>query len=264
MADRPYRGPIDYEKLGHYLRALSVPTRILLLEKLQHPRTPSEIELPPFRRDADLRPDRVLSRQTVEQHLDVLEEAGLVRSRPAKRGGQSVTEFLVNQERLFTLVDEVRRLSLMRVATGAGAGATGPATFRLRPRETSGSRVLQDALPATVRADVDADPVLLPEGPSLVLVSGPLEGKAFPLAGAGSWRIGRAAEAEVSLAYDPFVSALNSEVVRDGDAFRLVALAGSKNGTTLNWRMLEPGKPVPLASGDAIGLGRSLVVARGL
>lgn len=242
MPDRPHAGAVDHERLGQYLRALSVPTRILLLQKLQLPHTPSEITLPPFRRDAGLRGDRALSRQTVETHLRKLEEVGLVRSRPSRRGGQAVREYLVNEERLFTLVDEVRRLALIR-----GVAMPGMAT-RSRP-----ATMAKDAAPAEVE---------LPGGPCLVLVSGPYEGKAFALAGAGPWVVGRAKDADVSVPYDPFVSARNTELRRDGAGFVARTLPASRNGTTLNWRLLGEGQEARLAAGDTLGVGRSLLVAR--
>lgn len=244
MADRPFQGAIDHERLGAYLRALSVPTRILLLQKLQMPHTPAEIQLPPFRRDPGLRGDRVLSRQTVESHLQKLEEAGLVRSRPTRRGGQVAREYLVNQERLFTMVDEVRRLALIRAATGDA-----PLGTRSRP--------------ATMAAQAEPAQVALPPGPALVLVAGPFEGRAFALDGAGPWTLGRAKDARVCLDYDPFVSARNTEVARTGRGFEVRSLPESRNGTTLNWRLLGRGENAPLAPGDTLGVGRSLLVARG-
>lgn len=244
MADRPHRGAIDYERLGHYLRALSVPTRILLLQKLQLPHTPAEIQLPPFRRDPGLRGDRVLSRQTVEEHLRKLADVGLVRSRPARRGGQAAREYVVNQERLFTMVDEVRRLALIRGAPSAPTGT--------RSRG------------ATMMAEGEAPKVELPAGPSLVLVAGPFEGKAFSLAGPGPWLVGRSKDAHVSIDYDPFVSSRNTELAREESRFVLRSLPESRNGTTLNWRLLARGETVALAPGDTIGVGRSLLVARGL
>lgn len=245
MPDRPHAGAIDVERLGQYLRALSVPTRILLLQKLQLPHTPAEVKLPPFRRDAGLRGDRTLSRQTVESHLRKLEAAGLVRSRPARRGGQAAREYLVNQERLFTLVDEVRRLALIRPAAGEG---------------TMGTR----SRPATAHHGDPGDAPALPRGPALVLVAGPLEGKAFPLEGAGPWVLGRSRGADACLDYDPFVSSRNTEVAREGAGFAVRSLPESRNGTTLNWRLLGKGERAPLAAGDTLGVGRSLLVARGL
>ena len=125
LGGRAYRGAIDHEKLGAYLRALSVPTRILLLQKLQWPQTPSEIELPPYRKDRGLGEDRALSRQTVEEHLRKLEEVGLVRSRAATRAGQPVREYLLDTARLFVVVDELRRLGVLRAAAGNTGFAPG-------------------------------------------------------------------------------------------------------------------------------------------
>lgn len=245
LPDRPHTGAIDHERLGQYLRALSVPTRILLLQKLQLPHTPSEIKLPPFRKDADLRGDRTLSRQTVESHLLKLAEVGLVRSRPARRGGQEVREYVVNQERLFTMVDELRRLALIRAAASVApvGTVTGAGTMAGAPEPPA---------------------VQVPVGPCLLLVTGPYEGKAFPFAGAGPWVVGRSKDAQVSLDYDPFVSTRNTEVARDGARFALRSLPESRNGTTVNWRLLGKGEAVPLAAGDTIGVGRSLLVARGV
>lgn len=243
MADRPYRGPIDHERLGEHFRALSVPTRILLLTKLQLPRTPSEIELPPFRRDAGLRDDRALSRQAVQEHLDRLVEVGLVQARAARREGQAAREYFVDEARLFTLVDEVRRLALLRSPVGTGGD----------------TRKAAD----TADGEEHAEPPPLPAGPSIVLVSGPHEGRAFALAGEGPWTIGRARECSVPLEYDPFVSAHNSEIRRSGARFTLHALPDSRNGTAHNWRMLAPDAPATLAPGDTVGVGRSLLVVRG-
>jgi DNA-binding transcriptional ArsR family regulator len=245
VTDRPHRGAIDYERLGQYMRALSVPTRILLLQKVQLPHTASEVKLPPFRRDAALRADRSLSRQAVEGHLRKLEEAGLVRSRPTEREGQPTREFLVNQERLFTLVEDVRRLALIR------ASSPGPQAAATAPR--------------TMEADAELQQVAtLPEGPALVLVSGPYEGKCFPLALHGPWAIGRSKDAQVPIDYDPFLSAHNTEILREGGRFLARTLPASRNGTTVNWRLLRRGEAAPLRAGDTLGVGRSLLVARGL
>lgn len=243
MPERPYRGPIDHDRLGEHFRALSVPTRILLLSKLQIPRTPSEIDLPPFRRDPGLREDRALSRQAVQDHLDKLVEVGLVRTRAARREGQPAREYYIDEARLFTLVDEVRRLALLRAPAGGGRTASRDATFAAPGRD-------------------DAEPPLA--GASLVLVSGPHEGRAYPLAGPGPWTVGRGAACAVPLGYDPFVSSENCEVRRDGDRFFVRALPGSRNGTTVNWRLVGPDADAPLVSGDTLGVGRSLLVARGV
>lgn len=243
MADRPHRGEIDHEKLGAYLRALSVPTRILLLEQLRWPRTASEIELPAFRKDRGMRPDRPLSRQAVEGHLEKLREVGLVRTRARQRDGQRVKEYLVNASRLFVVVDELRRLSRIRPPPGAREGWS---------RSVEG----------TVSGEGDERPVELPSGPALVHVTGPDEGTSIALEGKGPWIIGRDPEVAVPVTHDPFVSARNSEVARVGDRHVLRDLPSSSNGTTLNWRLVSPNERAPLAPGDTIGVGRTLLVLR--
>ncbi len=249
---RAYQGEIDYERLGAYLRTLSVPTRILLLQKLQHPQAPSEIELPPFRKHRDWQEDRTLSRQAVEGHLKKLEEVGLVRSREGDREGQPVREYLLDSARLFVMVDELRRLSLLRPApsvAGGWAGATGDMQ--------------------TVDRDGGSSAVELPEGPALVLVSGPLEGTVFPFEGEGPWVVGRSTAAAASISHDPYVSGQNAEVWRGdegteegGDGWFIRDLPSSSNGTALNWRLLEKGEAAQLKPGDTVGVGRSLLVFR--
>lgn len=243
MTVRAYRGPIDYERLGRYFRALSVPSRVLLLQLLQVPRTPSEIELPAFRRAREHRDDRIVSRQTVESHLKKLETAGLVRSRPAERDGQRVREYIVNAPRLFVVTDELRRLSLIQPA---------PGTAREWTTQEQGTH------DATNIAELPP----MPETPALVLASGPYEGRAFALEGPGPWTLGRAEACDVSLTFDPFVSSENCRIVRDDVGLILHSAPGATNGTTVNWRHLRDGGSTPLKPGDTIGVGRTLLVFR--
>lgn len=246
MSDRPYRGEIDFERLGRYCRILGVATRLQLLQKLQRPHAVADIRLAPFRMDRTRAPDRPLSRQAVETHLHKLEEIGFVRSRLVQREGRETNEYMVNQPRLFTLVDEMRRLSLMRPA--ADAGLTAGRSHALTAQATS--------LAPSRRA--------IPSGPCLVLVSGPLEGRSFPLEGDGPWLVGRAEAAAVSLEYDPFVSGRNAEVWTEGKKWFLHDLPGSRNGTMVNWRLLDEGEHTQLLPGDTVAFGRSLLVVRGI
>lgn len=244
MTDRPHRGEIDFHALGRYFRALSVPSRIQLLQKLQVPQSSSEIRLPAVRKDAGHRADRPVSRQTVEAHLRTLSDVGLVRVRGGERGGRRVREYIVNQPRLFTMADEVRRLTLMRPAPS------------VLTRGTGGGGATAQAAGATGIAP-------LPPGPALVLVSGPHEGTAYGLRGPGPWTIGRGPDADVALAYDPFVSTSNSVLRRVGHGFRIRTLAGARNGTTVNWRLLAGDEDAALGPSDTVGVGRSLLVFRG-
>lgn len=233
---------LDPERLTAYLRALAVPNRVELLRKLQVPRTIGEIELRPARHLQARSPDRRLAWQTVESHVKKLQELGLVHARASQRGGRSVKEYVVNHARLFLIVEELRLLGLLRPAPGVGLD-TQTGTGPLGP-------------------SLEAQAPPLPEGPALVLPAGPLEGTAFPLRGQGPWVIGRAPGLAVSLPYDPFVSAENSEVRRGPSGFVIRDLPGSHNGTRVNWRRLAAGEEVLLCPGDAVGVGRSVLVFR--
>lgn len=243
VTDRPYRGQIDYERLGAYLRVLGVPTRVLLLHKLQVPRAAGEIQLPAFRRARDHRDDRPISRGGVEKHLAALEEAGLVRSRATTREGKPAREYVVNPARLFVIVDELRRLSLLRPPPTAVSEWTAPADGTVpRPGAEGGAA--------------------LPDGPALVLASGPSEGTPLPLEGEGPWTVGRGASCEIVIPHDPFVSQANCVLRAEGRRFFLRDLPTATNGTTLNWRLLPRGAEAPLVPGDTVGVGRSLLVFR--
>lgn len=236
MPGQADRAASDRE-LCRYLAALSVPNRIALLRKLQLPHALGDIALPAVRARGALQPSRALSRTAVQEHLGKLHELGLVEARSVVRDGRRVTEYVVNHARLFVLVEELRDLGLIRASRGGPEG--------------------------TVAGAATEGEVRLPQGPALVVVGGPLEGAAFALSGAGPWRVGRGEGLEVPLPHDPFVSKENA-VVRGKGAARVVeALAGSKNGTRVNWRPLRPGETAALAPGDVLGVGRSLLVFRG-
>lgn len=239
MGDARAKASIDYERLAEYLRALSVANRLELLRKLQVPMAVSEIKLAPSREDRERAPDRPISRQAIEKHLDRLQELGLVNARAATRGGIPATEFTTNHARLFVVLDELRRLSLVRSGIETESRGTDPTTVR------------------------EVSPPEIPPGPALVLASGPLEGTVFPLEGPGPWVIGRERGASVILPYDPFVSKENSRLTRErGGALLIEDVPGSRNGTLVNWRRLAEGERAPLVGGDAIGVGRSLLFLR--
>lgn len=237
MTERREAAGLDTAKLSAYLRALSMPNRLDLLRKLQQPHALGDIKLAPSRKDRDRNPARALSRQAVEEHLQKLEDLGLVHARTSEREGRVVTEYVVNQARLFVVVEELRRLSLLRPVhlSATAQGHTGP-----RSRD----------LPE------------LPTGPAFVLAGGPLEGTAFPLVGSGPWFVGREKDASVALPFDPFVSKANAKVWRDGDAFYVEALP-AKNGTRVNWQPLAQGEVRPLRPADTLGVGRTVLLLRG-
>lgn len=231
----------DYAKLGRYLRVLSAPNRLILLRKLQLPHAIGDIHLKPFRKDPDRDPDRPISRQAVDKHLGKLQALGLVRSRTVERGNREVTEYVVDQAGLFQLVEDLRALGRIRP----------PAD--LAPDQTEG-----DTPPAEDRWPTP------PDGPALLLVGGPQEGRAFPLAGSGPWTVGRDEACDAALPYDPFVSSKNTIVTRRRGAVRVRDVEGSRNGTWVNWRRVPADEDRRVEPGDVLGVGRSLLVFRGI
>ncbi len=232
---RPDRdAPLDYLSLGDTLAALGYPLRLALLDKLRFPHQLKDIRLAPHRVSRDANPERAVARQTVQAHLRLLVDEGLVHQEET----HGATSYVANPARLYAITEDLRRLSLRYAGTGQGADETAPVGVAARG------------------ADV--------EGPRLVLVHGVYEGKAFPLtaetAREGAWTVGRRKEASVPLDYDPYVSSRNSVVERDGGGFAVRDVAGSRNGTSVNWVPLPAGGARRLRSGDVVGVGRSLLV----
>jgi DNA-binding transcriptional ArsR family regulator len=232
--------PLDYDTLAEFLKALSYPARLELLDKLRFPKTASEIRLAPRRVQPGENPDRPSARPTVLGHLELLVEAGLVKDEEFEEHGHRVHRYVVNPMKLYGLTEELRRLSTMY----AGRGGAGDATGTLAGAE--------DVAPAT--------------GPRLVLVHGVYEGKSFALAPGlahdGGWVIGRKRGLPVCLDYDPYVSFENAVVEQRGGGFRVRDLTDSKNGTAVNWATLPKGGEGALEAGDIIGVGRSLLCFR--
>lgn len=241
MERTPAEPATGAERLEPYLEVLANSRRLELLGLLRTPRTLDEIHLTAGDVEEG-RPERPLTRQGVQNHLDRLVEAGLVRVRPTERRGKRILlEYVVDHSRVFALLEELRAL------------ATLESRVPLDPQLTQ----RLEAVPEQSSAD----------GPKLVLVHGLREGRAFPLlpsqlGGGRGWIVGRAAEAHVRLDYDPFVSNENAEVLRDHEGFRLLDLRSARNGTYLNWRRIPLGGEVPLREGDVVGVGKSLLVFR--
>ncbi len=227
---------IKYDQLEEYLKALSHGRRLELLHLLQVPRCLPDIRLTPGKQRAGDAPDRPVSRQAVQRHLDTLLELGLVVAHPAQDG--RAKEFVVDRQRVYQVLEELRRVGML----------------------TAASFVSDDV---TVEAGRTQARVLKP-GPKLVLVHGYVEGKVYPLAPRdpeeeGGWMIGRKPDLSISLDYDPFVSLVNSEIVLRGDGYHVQDLGTSKNGTWLNWQPVGADGS-RLNPGDVLGVGRSLLV----
>ncbi|HEX2022902.1 MAG TPA: FHA domain-containing protein [Candidatus Thermoplasmatota archaeon] len=231
----PKPGPTERDRrLAAALDAVSNPLRLAILRQLRAPRSLTEIELRADGEDPDAPSPRLLARQTVKAHVDRLVAAGLVDAKEGERLGRATLEYVVNHAMIFAYAEEFRDLA------------------RLRPAVDPSLDTLGGGLAAAPAR---------PRGPALVMVKGLEEGRAFPLAGGDRWTIGRAATCEVCLHFDPYASAENAVVARDGGRFTLADLPGSRNGTRLNFQDLGA-SPAPLATGDLVGVGRTLLLFR--
>lgn len=224
-----------YDGLAVLLGALAYPVRLQLLGLLRIPHTLQDIKLGARRGDAGSAPAATAARQTVHAHLRKLEAAHLVRTERVEVGGREVRRYSVNAQKLYALVEDLRRLSVLYAGQGNVQDLTGSLPFDARPAQES--------------------------GPRLVLTHGVYEGKVFSLAAVGKdhWVIGRGRDAAVVLDYDPFVSVEHARIERRQDGFDLVDL-GSKNGTLVNWRPVPSQGRRRLQPADVIGVGRSMLV----
>ncbi len=226
--------PIDYQTLAERLTALGSPTRLELLSLLRLPRKLTEVILRPRRVQPGENPERASSRQTINLHLDKLEEAGFIRKELIEHEGRRLNLYHANTQRLYEVVEELRRVQMLY------AGADSEATT-----------TLGTGLPPAARAT----------GPRLVLVHGLYDGKIFlldkGLADERGWLVGRKRDLAISLDYDPFVSLENSLVTHRRGQFQIQDIEGSKNGTIVNWELLAPGATHELRTGDIIHVGRS-------
>jgi DNA-binding transcriptional ArsR family regulator len=233
--------PVDYDKLEEYLQALAYTSRLELLHLLRQPRVLQDIRLAPRQLRPGDNPDRNVARQTIRAHLEKLEEIGVVVSREASGEGQRGKEYLVNTQRMYQVLEELRKVATITTGTPA---------------------------PRLDTVDLGAaKPPTMEDGPKLLLVHGLVEGKVFPLRrsdlkdGRG-WVLGRKPGLHVSLDYDPYVSVENAEVLPTPGGLALMDLRSSKNGTFLNWRRLDKDERATLTPGDVIGVGRSTLVYR--
>lgn len=233
--------PVDYDSLAEFLKALSNPVRLELLDALRFPRMVGEIKVAPQRLAPGDNPDRPAARQTLQAHLDRLVAADLVREDLVKAGERSLRRYAVNSQKLYVVTEELRRLSTHHAGRGSEEVSTHDASARA------------------------PQPAGRAKGSRLVLVHGVYEGKAFQLDAStadatGGWTIGRKRGLPVSLDYDPYVSTENARVRRAGETFSIEDLPDSRNGTRVNWEPIPPGVAHALEPGDVIGVGRTLMV----
>jgi DNA-binding transcriptional ArsR family regulator len=228
-------------QLAAALAALANPVRLALLRQLRRPHVLTEIRVRAVETSRGPGPaDRTLARQSVREHLGKLLEIGAVEARDVKRESGPAVEYILNHQTLFSLAEEFRGLA------------------RLRPTAELGAQTLRG--PPAAEAP-------LPAGPCLVLVHGLEEGKTYaltpPASGTRTWSIGRRRGVAVSLDFDPYVSAEHSAVVWADGAHWLEDIPENRNGTLLNFRPMPRGGRHHLATGDLVGVGRSILMFRG-
>ncbi len=207
-----------FDSLARNLEALSSPTRLEILHALRTPRPLHEIRVRPSAVLPGENAERPLARQAVAKHLDFLGDVGLV-SRTEEGASVRGDAYVLNHERLFAIVDEVRNLAKLRPA------------------------LLEPPVPGETTERALGPEAHLPPRPRLVVAYGRDDGVAFALpADRAEARIGRDPTSDVVLDYDPYVSASHSAVRRlpDGAGFVLVDL-DSRNGTWVNWSRLPRG-----------------------
>lgn len=231
----------EVEELADHLRVLANPNRLRLLYELRRPRSVSQIELPPETVADGENPDRAISHQAVRDHLSKLRSIGVLTTERREHKGNILDEYVLNHQRLFALIEELRSLGELR--------ATEPA-----PQEE------------TIPGDRET-PSEMQSGPRFLLVRGQGEGRVFPLRSENltsdrGWVIGRKQGLAVTLDYDPFVSAENSELLMDGSGFKLINLRSSRNGTLLNFEPLAPGASAEIKHGDIVSVGKTSLVFR--
>lgn len=233
---------IDYAALALKLRTLGHENRLRLVALLRQPRPIGDLLLPPGPGRSGDRPERPIRRQSVLDHLHLLQEIGLVRAQKGSKARSAQFEYVTVRAQLFALMENLREVLQAQSTSSAG------------PLETVA------ALPWSRQPTA-------PQGPRLVLVQGADPGRAFPLrqtdlASGRGWIIGRKESCHVSLDYDPYASSETAEVIRDATGYRIIDLRTARNGTWLNWARLPLGETAPLRTGDVIGVGRSLLLFR--
>lgn len=226
----------EFAWLAKILAALGSERRLELLHALRAPKALHEIRIMTSPEDSGA-PGRPISRQAVAYHLQPLRKFGLV-ERMGDDADAGRERYVLNHERLFALIDELRSLA------------------RLRPLGTPVASMGQTLDKSSSRAGA------LPPPPRLVVTYGREDGVAYPLHGSAgkTWQIGRSAQCEIRLDYDPYLSGRNTIVERTTDEFMVRDLPNNRNGTWINWIRLPIGGAMKLRPGDVLMVGRTTLV----
>lgn len=231
----------DLQRLAVYLKALANPNRLALLYGLRVPTPVAQIHLHPQTVSSGENPQRSISEQAVRDHLTKLRQVGIVAVQRGERDGVVLDHYVLDHQRLFAVVEELRRLGELRADTELAHDETLVAS--------------------------DGDRAAPPEGPGLLLVRGQREGRIFPLRPADrmsgrGWVIGRKNGLAVSLDYDPFTSGEHAEILLEGGTYRIMDLRTNRNGTLHNFEAIPRGSAAALRHGDVVSVGRTHLVFR--
>lgn len=228
--------------LERSLDALGFENRLSLLSILQDPKTLEEIELQPAAQNGDARSERCLTRQGIQYHIDQLREVGLVDAERVRQDGRVKNRYRLRRTSLFALGEALRMLANDTTADEL----PGP----------------DAAAPFTWDDETDSD-----HRPGLRIVHGASIGRFYPLdrqpdAKDRGWVIGGGDSADVRLTIDPWVDDQVAEIIRRDDGFQLLDLRASSCRAVWNGHELGLGDSQPLATGDLVGAGRTLMVFR--
>lgn len=229
--DAPARVTSD-EEAAELLQALASPVRLRILSALVRPMLVTELRIAGERGSSSA----LAARQTLQAHLDRLEEVGLVGVVDVERNGRSYRGYVASTERIRDAKAALREI-VDQLDHRGRAAADG--TFLLD------------------RAELRA-------GPHLTLLSGTRREVHVPLGTAPGiprrWSIGRSPSADVVVRDDPYVSGINAFIEWIDDALVVRDAPGSANGTIHNGVRLASGARMPLRNGDVITIGRSSIL----
>lgn len=214
----------EKEALAAQLSVIASPIRLALLDRLATPAFAPELEQ-----------DFGTTRQGLKRHLDQLVEAGLVETRPSKRGIFPAAAYVASATGVFALKEAVAALATPPVPGHASVTLSAP------DRST--------------REGVE------PDGWKLLVVHGQRRGSWFSLELGRPFILGRDESVDVPLSWDPFASGRHA-LMMGGPAGWKVRDLGSRNGTLIDFRPLPPGGEGVVRAGSILGIGRSLLLLR--
>ncbi|HVM44372.1 MAG TPA: FHA domain-containing protein [Candidatus Thermoplasmatota archaeon] len=224
----PPRWDLDFEGLARDLAPLGSGTRLRLLNYLTSPRYLEEIA-----------GFLEMNRNAAKKHVDQLVGSGVVSKAPAQRDEGLVVEYRIVPEKLFEVFDAMRALGTLRPLGVA------PDDLARTKAVVAGAR----------------DRTAENSAPRLVVVYGVDLGAAHRLESGNAWSIGREKGCGIQLINDPFASSRHAQIERRAGGFEITDLF-SRNGTLLDWDRLPPGQAMPLANGQVVGIGKTLLLFR--